>query len=238
MNTKSSPDASSESLLARGASRVRYLGLRAIPGLVLYQVLSQLFHYRATSCVWADLKNWHPISRKAVPFEVRPLSAEEIKGQAERMGESPEDVDQALGSGAEVLGAMDGRSIVSFLWISSIPPALDGGYALEFDQRLAFFYRAFTLPGFRGLGLMPALLQSALERCATRGDHGAVACIDVANRPSRIAFRSAGFKKIATFRYAKILGRDWIHPLTGEEIPRFRFRRRGENSGSDASSGE
>ena len=232
MNTKSSPDASSESLLARGASRVRYLGLRAIPSLVLYQVLSQLFHYRATSCVWADLKNWHPISRKAVPFEVRPLSAEEIKGQAERMGESPEDVDQALGSGAEVLGAMDGASIVSFLWVSPAPPALDGGYALEFDQRLAFFYRAFTLPEFRGLGLMSAVLQAALERSAACGYHGAVACIDVANRPSRIAFRSAGFKPVAIFRYAKILGRDWIHPLASEEMPRFRVRRCAEKSSS------
>jgi RimJ/RimL family protein N-acetyltransferase len=238
MNKKSSSGAPSESPIARAASRIRYLGLRAIPGLVLYRFLSQLFHYRATRCVWVDLENWRPISGKAVPFEVRPLSEEEITGQVERIGENPEGVDQALGAGAEFFGALKGASIVSSLWISPFPPALNDGYALEFDERLVFFYRAFTLPEFRGSGLMPAVLQAALEGCAARGYRGAVACIDIANRPSRNAFRSAGFKAIATFRYAKILGRDWIHPLTGEEVPRFRVQRLAENSGSGPSCGE
>jgi GNAT superfamily N-acetyltransferase len=235
MNKKSSSSVPSESLLSRGVSRVRYLGLRAIPRIAIYRLLSELFHYRATRCVWADLENWRPVSSNQVPFEIRPLSQEEIKSQAERMGEDPNDADQVIAAGGETLGALKGTSVASYVWISPYPPALNGAFALQFDERLAFFYRAFTLPEFRGLGLMPAVLRAALERCASRGYRGAVACIDAANRPSRIAFRSAGFKTIATFRYAKIFGKHRIHPAQSERTPRFRVQRLAEKGGSGPS---
>jgi RimJ/RimL family protein N-acetyltransferase len=238
MNKKSSSGHPSESPLAIGTSRIRYLGLRAIPRLFLYRLLSLLFHYRATRCVWADLENWQPAPGRKIPFEIRALSAEETKSHAERISENPEDVEQVFGAGAEIFGAIKGASLVSSLWISPFPPVLNGGYALEFDERLAFIYRASTLPEFRGMGLMPAVLQAALERCAARGYRGAAACIDIANRPSRIAFRSAGFKTITTFRYAKISGRDWVHPLSSKEVPRFRVRRLAESTGSGRSGGE
>jgi GNAT superfamily N-acetyltransferase len=177
MKTKSSSGIPSESPLARGTSRIRHLGLRAIPGIAIYRLLSLLFHFRATRCVWVNLENWQPVPCKKIPFEIRVLSAEEIKGQAEQIGENPEGLKQAVGDGAEVVAALKGASIVSFLWISSSPPALNGDYALEFDERLAFCYRAFTFPEFRGIGLMPAVLQAALEQCAARGHRGAIACI-------------------------------------------------------------
>jgi RimJ/RimL family protein N-acetyltransferase len=235
MNKKSSSRVPSESPLSRGVSRIRYLGLRAIPRIAVYRLLSGLFQYRATRCVWADLENWRPVSSNQVPFEIRVLSPEEIKSQAELIGEDPNDVDQAIAAGGEALGALKSGSVASYVWISPYPPALNGCFALEFDERLAFFYRAFTLPQFRGMGLMPAVLRAALERCAHRGYRGAVACIDIANRPSWNAFRSAGFSTIATFRYAKIFGKHRIQPAQSERTPRFRVQRLVEKSGSGPS---
>jgi len=230
MNKKSSPNVPSESPLLRGAFRVRYLGVRAIPGLALYRLLSLFFHYRATRCVWADLEQWRPVSGKKVSFEIRRLTAEEIRSQMERTGEDLEGVEQALRDGAEAFGALRGASIASSLWVSPHPPALNGEFALEFDDRLAYFYRAFTLPEFRGLGLMPAVLQAALESCVLRGYRGAVSCIDVANRPSWRAFRSAGFKTIATFRYAKVFGKHLIYPSRSQKSPRFRVQQLAEKN--------
>ena len=230
MNKKSSPNVPSESPLLRGAFRVRYLGVRAIPGLVLYRLLSLLFDYRATRCVWADLEQWRPVSGKKVSFEIRRLTAEEIRSQMERTGEDLEGVEQALRDGAEAFGALKGPLIASSVWISPHPPALNGEFALEFDERLAYFYRAFTLPEFRGLGLMPAVLQAALERCASRGFRGAVSCIDIANRPSWRAFRSAGFKTIATFRYAEAFGKHLIYPSRSQRSPRFHVQQIAEKN--------
>jgi GNAT superfamily N-acetyltransferase len=225
MNKKSASVAPAESPLSRGLSLVRYLGVRAIPGLVVYRLFSPLFHYRATRCVWVDLEHWRPMSGRTVPSEIRSLRAEEIKRQAELSREDPARVDQVLGAGAEVFGALRGQSIVAYVWISPHPPALNDGFTLEFDERLAYFYRAFTLPEFRGLGLMSSVLRTALESCALRGYRGAVACIDVRNRPSWNAFRSAGFKTIARFRFAKILGRHWMQPSQSQRRPRFRVQR-------------
>ena len=230
MNKKSSSSVPSESSLLRGASRVRYLGVRAIPGLALYRLLSLLFHYRATRCVWADLEQWRPVSGKRVSFEIRRLTAEELRSQMERMGEDQEGVEQALGDGAEAFGAFRSASIASSLWISTHPPALNGEFALEFDERMAYFYRAFTLPEFRGLGLMPAVLQAALESCASRGYRGAVSCIDFANRPSWRAFRSAGFRTIATFRYARLFGKHLIYPSRSQRSPRFHVQQLAEKN--------
>ncbi len=225
MNKKSSSGGPSKSPLLRGLSRVRYLGIRAIPGLVVYGLFSKLFHYRAIRCVWIDFEHTRQVSGKTVTLEIRSLNAEEIRRQAKLIGENPEGIDQAIGAGVEAFGALSGASIASYLRISPYPPALNDKLVLEFDERLAYFYKAFTLPGFRGLGLMPAVLRAALESCASRGYRGAVACIDIANRPSWKAFRSAGFKTIATFRFAKVFGRDWIQPSCSQKRPRFRVQR-------------
>ena len=215
----------SESFLERGVSRIRYLGVRAIPGLVVSRLFSQLFQYRAIRCVWVDLEHWRQVSEETVTFEVRSLNAEEIKSQAKPIGEDPEDADQAFGAGLEAFGALRGASIVSFLWISPHPPSLNDEFALEFEERLAYFYKAFTLPAFRGLGLMPAVLRAALENCAAHGYRGAIACIDIANRPSWEAFRSAGFKTIATIRFARVFGKHWVQPTSSQKMPRFRVQR-------------
>ncbi len=214
----------SESFLSRAVSRIRYLGVRAIPGLIVYRLLSQLFHYRAIRCVWVDLEEWRHVSDETVAVEARPLDAEEIKAQAKEIGEDPEEVDRTFAAGVEAFGALKGGSIASCLWVSPHPPALDDEFALEFEGRLAYFYKAFTLPGYRGLGLMPGVLRAALESCASRGYQGAVACIDIANRPSCKAFGSAGFKTIATIRFAKVFGRYWIRPTGSQSKPRFRVR--------------
>jgi RimJ/RimL family protein N-acetyltransferase len=234
MDKRSSSAGPSDSPLSRGASRLHYLGARAVPGLAVYGLLSRLFGYRATDCVWVDLEHWRPVSGETVAFEIRPVSVEEISSEAELKGENPEDAERALGSGAEVLGAFRDGSIISSLWISPHPPSLNGGLKLEFDERLAFFYRAFTLPEFRGMGLMPAVLRAALGRCALRGYRGAVACIDIANRPSRNAFRTAGFKRVVTIRYAKIFGKHMFHPSRRQEKPCFRVQPLAKNHASDS----
>ena len=217
--------ASSESFLSRAASRIRYLGIRAIPRLVVYRMLSLFFRYRAIRCVWVNLEGWRQVSDETVPVRVRSLNAEEIKSLAKQTGEETEYVDRAIAAGLEVFGAPDGELIVSSLWCSHHPPSLNDEFALEFEGRLAYFYKAFTLPGFRGVGLMSAILRCALESCASRGYRGAVACVDIANRPSWKAFRSAGFKTIATFRFVELFGKHWIYPTASRSEPRFRVRR-------------
>jgi GNAT superfamily N-acetyltransferase len=224
-NSKRPINAPSESFLSRAVSRIRYLGVRAIPGLIVYGLLSKLFHYRAICCVWVDLEEWSHLSDETVTVEARSLNAEEIKTQAKQIEEDPEEVDRTLAAGVEAFGALKGGSIASCLWISPHPPSLNDEFALEFEGRLTYFYKAFTQPGYRGLGLMPGVLRAALENCASRGYQGAVACIDVANRPSCRAFGSAGFKTIATFRSGKVFGRYWIRPTGSQSKPRFRVRR-------------
>ena len=214
-----------ESFLSRAVSRIRYLGVRAIPGLVVYRMLSLLFHYRAIRCVWVDLEYLHKVSDETFGVKVRSLNAGEIKSLAKQIGEDPDDVNRAFAAGVEAFGALNGKSITSSLWISPHPPSLNDEFTLEFEGRLAYLYKAFTLPECRGLGLMPCVLRAALENCASRGYRGAVACIDIANRPSWRAFRSAGFKTIATFRFAKVFGRCWIRPTGSQSQPRFCVRR-------------
>jgi RimJ/RimL family protein N-acetyltransferase len=204
---------------------VRQLGIQAIPGRAVCSLLSRLFHYRATRCVWVDLDNWHQTPCKAAQFEIRFLNPEESNAQARQIGVDIEGIHQATAAGVEPFGAVKGASIASCLRISPHPPGLNDDFALEFEERLVFFSKSYTLPEFRGHGWMPAVLSAALEVCAARGYRGAVACIDIANQSSWKAFRSVGFKMIATLRVAKVFGRDRIQPSRRRRRPRFRVRR-------------
>jgi hypothetical protein len=146
MNNKSSFGVPFKSPLFRGISRVRYLGVWTIPRLVVYSLLSVLFHYRTIRCVWFDLERGPQISRKKSTYEIRPLSQEEIKREAKLTGENTLDVDQSIEAGLEAIGAVKGKSIVSCIWISPIPPALNEDFALEFDERLTFFTELLLFP--------------------------------------------------------------------------------------------
>ena len=214
----------SEPFLSRSISRIRYLGIRAIPRLVFYRLLPSFVYYRSIRCVWMDLDDWrrqNPVN--TVPFEIRLLAAEDLKSQKmfSELDLDSHDVALAMASGADVIAALQGETIASYLFVSTVSPGLNDDLALEFDERLAYFYRAFTRPEFRGRGLMPAVLQAAMRRCASRGDRGVVACIDIGNWPSRRAFRSAGFKTLATIRFANVGGQYWIRPRSSQTEPRF-----------------
>ncbi|MGD0907497.1 MAG: GNAT family N-acetyltransferase [Candidatus Acidiferrales bacterium] len=229
MNTqwRSGDDPAESSLFSRFVSQIRYLGIRAIPRLIFYRLLPASIYYRSIRCVWMDLDDWrqrYPVHPpKTVPFEIRPLDAEDLKVKQilTELDLDPEAADIAIKSRVEIFATLQDKSIMSYLLVSPVPPGLNDDLILEFDDRLAYFYRAFTRPELRGRGLMPSLLQAALARCASRGYRGVVACIDMGNSPSWRAFRSAGFKTLATIRLAKVGGQYWICPRNSQTTPRF-----------------
>jgi len=235
---RSGDNPTESSLLSRFVSRIRYLGIRGIPQLIFYRILPSSVYYRSIRCVWMDLHVWrqqypvHPPN--TVPFEIRPLDAEDLKVQQilTELDLDPETAEIAIKSRVEIFAALQDKSITSYLLVSPVPPGLNDDLVLEFDDRLAYFYRASTRPELRGRGLMPALLQAAVARCASRGYRGVVACIDMGNRPSWRAFRSAGFKTFATIRFAKVGGQYWIRPRSSQTMPRFRVLR--ADSSNDA----
>jgi GNAT superfamily N-acetyltransferase len=215
----------SESFLSRCVSRIRYLGIQSIPRLVFHRLLPASVYYRSIRCVWRDLSDRLPQSPvKPVPLKIRLLVAEDLNSPRIFSGLDLDsrEAGAAIASGVDVIAAFQGETIASYLFLSTASPGLNDHLILEFDERLLFFYRAFTRPDFRGHGLMPALLRAALERCASQGFRGVVACIDMGNRPSRRAFRSAGFKTLATIRLANVGGQYFVRPRRSHTEPRFR----------------
>jgi GNAT superfamily N-acetyltransferase len=159
-----------------------------------------------------------------VPFPIRLLDARDLESpdSFSTLDLDAHEAGLAIDSGVDIIAAFEGESIASYLFLSTTSPGLNDDLVLEFDERLVFFYRAFTRPEFRGRGMMPALLRAALERCASVGYKCAVACIDVGNRPSWRAFRSVGFKTFAIVRFVKVGGRYLVRPRRSESTPRFR----------------
>jgi GNAT superfamily N-acetyltransferase len=138
-----------------------------------------------------------------------------------RFGVSPQTVQERAGAGDTCFGIRDGSgSLAGIAWVASGRHfyVAEVGAEMWVPAGTAYVYDVFTLPEWRGQGMMTALLRwmvAAMKSAAPPKEH-CEAWVIRRNKPSVRAFRKAGFVAEETFTFASVgpvrisVGRPWL----------------------------
>jgi len=195
----------------RTSFRLKHLGASEATHHLPHRLINVFFPYNSFVCVSVVFEHWHPHNFDP-PYEIRPLREDEI-GSLVRMNDAEitsEFARRATTRGDECYGIVAGEAVESYLWVAHHATPLTDDLTVHFNAKLAYVYKAFTMPRLRGNGLMPALLRVVLNECANRKYCAAVACIETTNQPSLRAFKTAGFTPFGTVHIARPIHGCWI----------------------------
>ena len=102
-------------------------------------------------------------------------------------------------------GAFTGDALVSYVFFApASPTGIDEHLRFQFPRDSIYIYKAFTLPAWRGKGLLPNLLSVAMRRLECRDF---VTLVLSGNRNSRKAFEHCGFQLDQRLTVWKVLAR-------------------------------
>lgn len=117
--------------------------------------------------------------------------------------------------------------VVAYCWLASTPVWVgEIGHAVVPGPEDVYLYDAFTMPGWRGRGLFPAMISRLLALARSQGRKRALIFVGAGNRASRRAIERAGFEIVHTVSRLDLCGltRLWFR---GPRSSRITFVRKG-----------
>lgn len=134
-----------------------------------------------------------------VQHEVRFLTAEECRGYA---ADAPLQMpaaflEAALAKGDRCCAVFVDGGLANYGWCARTPTIVCDGLTIAFDPRQVYFYKAYTVPEYRGLRLHARNRTYALRQLAAEGCEAAITLVEAANDDSlksvhRLGYREAG----------------------------------------------
>lgn len=205
-------------------------------GSIAYRAARKVMTLDVTAVVWLER------SRLRLPdvggeFTFRLLSASDARALAD---DPANDIpgtmaDRLHGDRDFCLAAFSADRLASYAWfaVGSIEaehhrgPQPKSGVAVSFPSTVAFMYKGFTHPDFRGRKLYGAVVGHGLVGLKSCGVQSVLSTMDWTNTPARLALGRIGFEELG-FCWRWGWG-DWMHTWA----PRA-ARRRGASFGSQA----
>lgn len=131
-------------------------------------------------------------TRFLTPAEVRHFGADPVNGL------TPEFVDRAEAGLDLCYAAFHGDRLASYGWyaLHSIEAEHAAGAALGLPHNIAYTYKGYTHPDFRGRRLYGACMGRALEGLKARGVEKLLAFVYWHNAPSLRSFEHLGYRKL------------------------------------------
>lgn len=138
--------------------------------------------------------------RKSSELDCRFLTAEEIRQFSKYpVYDLDASMHQRILSGQDICYAMllNGTPL-SYCWfaLDSVDAQHSPGLDLCFPRNVAYFYKTYTLPEYRGKGLSKSVLISAIETMKQHNYEHIFGFIEVGNRPSKSSCSQIGFQNI------------------------------------------
>ena len=138
--------------------------------------------------------------RNSSELDCRFLTAEEIHQFSKYpVYDLDSSMHQRILAGQDICYAMLLNGIpVSYSWfaLDSIDAQHTPGLDLYFPKNVAYFYKTYTLPEYRGKGLSQNVLISAIETMKQHNYEYIFGFIEVVNRPSKSSCSKIGFQSI------------------------------------------
>jgi ribosomal protein S18 acetylase RimI-like enzyme len=193
-------------------------GLRAAGQWLLARSAVRVLNLRVGEVVW--LEAGHLPAEIALPagYQFRFLTPDEIRGfQGAENQLDATDVARAQGELDCCFAALAGERLAAYGWfaLQSVPAAHCDGVALSFPPDVAYMYKGFTHPQYRGRRLHGYVMQLALQSLfRRRGVKSLVSTVDWINWASLKSCDRLGYQRIG-----RMVSWGW-GPLSGLCTPR------------------
>jgi hypothetical protein len=185
------------SRLERFRQLTRRHGLWAAMARVLGRVAQRWAALEAGRLLWLEAAQVKRDSTAKGGFHFRFLTAEELPGfAADPVNELDVRFAERLRSGRNFCFAgFSGPQLAAYAWfaLGSIEPEHCAGVGLSFPADVAYTYKGFTRPEFRGLGLYGQVTEKGFRALADRGVTKVLASVEWTNWASLKSCRRLGY---------------------------------------------
>lgn len=172
-------------------------GLRAAGARLLSRAAKRWAAFEVGRLLWLEADRVEQLTIATGDFCFRFLTAEELPGlAADPANELGVAFADRLRSGPDVcFAALSGLQLAAYAWfaLGSIEAEHCGGVALSFPADVAYTYKGFTRPEFRGLGLYGQVIARGLHALADRGVARLLAAVEWTNWASLSACYRLGY---------------------------------------------
>lgn len=156
--------------------------------LVLDRIGRRLLNASVTQVVRLEARSLNDQLHRDPAFEFRFLSAVEVREFAIDPANElePAFVSRAAAGHDLCFAAVSGNRLAAYGWyaLGSIEAEHGGGLAMSFPANMAYMYKGFTHPDFRGQRLHGLIMGLALRELAARGVDELISTVDWTNWPS------------------------------------------------------
>jgi L-amino acid N-acyltransferase YncA len=194
----------------------RAFGARATARFLFDRLLARTVNLDVEAIVWLPEERVRIGPEQAPGFEFRFLSAEEVDSFAEK----PEyhltrDFGERIRRGRDFCYAAlapDGR-LAAYGWyaLEEIEPEHCGGAAAQLPTGVAYMYKGYTHPDFRGARLHGAGMGGALQALAAYGVHSLISIVHWANFASLRSCERLGYETLGHIVSWRVRGPRHLH---------------------------
>lgn len=129
----------------------------------------------------------------------------------------------ALSKGDACCAVFHHGALVSYRWLAFTPTHHEADVYVDFGPTLQYFYKAFTLPEFRGHHAARLFTNDSDAYCLRRGRVSTVALVDVANDASIRYMQHSGWRRIGVAGYLRRAGLFSAFRTPGAQAEGIRF---------------
>ncbi|MDH3591047.1 MAG: hypothetical protein OER88_04165 [Planctomycetota bacterium] len=197
----------------RLARHRKKFGFKAATAMVADRVLHKLVGFDVQRVIRLEVDNISPRIETPQDFECRFLSPAEVSAFAR-------DPHNYIGGEFAMRAAVGfdlcfaaihiatGR-LAAYGWyaLDCIEPEHNAGTALSYDRTMAYMYKGFTHPDFRGNRLHGVLMAGALRALCARGVRSLISTVHWTNLPSLRSCERLGYETIGSVTSVKLAGR-------------------------------
>lgn len=206
-------------MLRKACDSLRKEGVRVFTHKATRKLLGLLFGYGTLLVFERDLRK--KITHYPIKADIRIslLSPSELHLLNDRLGYDETDLINApswLAQGDKCFVGYVRNKISTYVWVSLKERRLAGNYRLPLGKNKAFFFKGFTIPSMRGLGLIPAVLNAAYTWLQENGYSVVYSDTNAKNIRSIRTQQRMGLRIVGTYRILRIL--KWRRPILPPQL--------------------
>lgn len=188
-------------------------GTASLVRLVVDRVGTTVCDLNVINVVWLDVADVVVTAASLPGFEFRFLTPAELEVYARDPANDlePELVARAADGRNSCFAALDGNRLAAYGWYACqwIEPEHCYGFGLKMPPHVAYMYKGFTHPDYRGQRLHGAVMGLALREFATRGVNALISTVEWTNDASMKSCARLGYRRLGVLAQARIAACPW-----------------------------
>lgn len=187
-------------------------GTKSTVRLAVSRIGARFCGLQVTQVVWLDVGEVVVAAAAMPAFTFRTITAAEVAEYARDPENDlePEIVARAADTRNTCFAALDGDRLAAYGWYARdwIEPEHCYGFGLRMPPHVAYMYKGFTHPDYRGLRLHGIAMGLALRELSTQGVTALISTVEWTNEASLRSCDRLGYRRLGAVAKARVAGCD------------------------------